>query len=76
MYLSACDILPVHHFGGKYSLNTLYIYHHMSVKHYSFGIQRNFLNVVPKVDCWMGKGVDQRIFGPIATPLPGQNPTK
>ena len=33
-------------------------------------IQGNSLDVTPKVDSWVGKGVDQRTFGPIATPLP------
>ena len=35
-----------------------------------FNIQGNTLNVASEVDCWTGKGVDQRTFGPIATPLP------
>ena len=26
-----------------------------------------------KVDSWAGKGVNQRIFGPVATPLPMKN---
>ena len=34
-----------------------------------FSIQGNTLNVTFEVDCWVGKGVDQRTFGPIATPL-------
>ena len=33
-------------------------------------IPGNSLDITPKVDSWVGKGVDQRTFGPIATPLP------
>ena len=33
-------------------------------------IQGNTLDETSQVDSWAGKGVDQRIFGPIATPLP------
>ena len=33
-------------------------------------IQGNTLNKTSQVDSWAGKGVDQRIFGPVATPLP------
>ena len=35
-----------------------------------FSVQGNSLDVSPQVDSWVGKGVDQRTFGPIATPLP------
>ena len=49
------------HFTG----NTLYL---PSTTHFS--IQGNSLNATAKVDSWAGKGVDQRIFGPVATPLP------
>ena len=35
-----------------------------------FSIQGNSLDVTPKMDSWAGKGVDQRAFGPIATPQP------
>ena len=34
-----------------------------------FNIQRNTLNATSEVDYWAGKGVNQRTFGPIATPL-------
>ena len=47
------------HFTG----NTIYL---PSMTHFS--VQRNSLDVTPKVDSWAGKGVDQRTFGPIATP--------
>ena len=33
-------------------------------------VQGNSLDVTPKVDSWVGKGVDQRTFGPVATILP------
>ena len=32
-------------------------------------IQGNTLNAASEVDCWVGKGVDQRTFGPIVAPL-------
>ena len=35
-----------------------------------FSIQGNSLKITSKVDSWAEKGVDQRTFGPIATPLP------
>ena len=54
VYLSPCYILLVHHFLGKYSVNTLYLYHHMFAKLYSvFGIEGNSFNVVSMVDLWM-----------------------
>ena len=49
------------HFTG----NTIYL---PSTTHFS--IQGNSLDATPKVDSWAGKGVDQRTFGPVATPLP------
>ena len=36
VYLSPCHILSVHYFLGKYSVNTLYLFHHMSTKNHSF----------------------------------------
>ena len=38
--------------------------------------QGNTLNETSWVDSWAGKGVDQRIFGPIATSLPMKNSLK
>ena len=35
MFLSPFHIMPVHHFHGKYSVNTLYLYHPISAKHHS-----------------------------------------
>ena len=40
----------------------------LSMTHCS--VQGNSLDITLKVDSWVGKGVDQRTFGPIATPLP------
>ena len=34
-----------------------------------FNIQENTLNATSEVECWAGKGVDQRRFGLTATPL-------
>ena len=39
-------------------------------------IQGNTLDKTSQVDSWAGKGVDQRIFGPVATPLPIKNSVK
>ena len=39
-------------------------------------IQGNTLNKTSEVDSWAGKGVDQRIFGPVATLLPMKNSLK
>ena len=39
-------------------------------------IQENTLDKTSQVDSWTGKGVDQRILGPIATPLPMKNSPK
>ena len=35
-----------------------------------FSIEGNSLDITSKVDSWAGKGLDQRTFVPIATPLP------
>ena len=56
VYLSPCHILPVHHFLGKYSVNTLYLFQHMSAKHHSFQHWGEFFIVVSVVDFWMGGG--------------------
>ena len=39
-------------------------------------IQGNSLDVTSQVDSWVGKGVDQRTFGPAATPLPIRSPSR
>ena len=43
----------------------------LSTTHLS--IQGNSLDITSQVDSWVGKGVDQRTFGPAATPLPIRN---
>ena len=51
----------------------------MLAEHHSLSIQGNSLNVTSQVDSWVGKGVDQRTFDSVATPLtskkPKQNPS-
>ena len=39
-------------------------------------IQGDSLNVASQVDSWAGRGVDQKTFGPAATPLPIRNPSR
>ena len=46
----------------------------LSTTHLS--IQGNSLNITSQVDSWVGKGVDQRTFGPAATPLPIRKPSR
>ena len=43
MYLSPCLVLSVHHFLAEYSVNTLYLFHHMSAQHHSFWHWGEFL---------------------------------
>ena len=45
VYRFPCYILSVHHFQGKYSVITLYLYHHMSAKHYSVLALRGILSL-------------------------------
>ena len=40
----------------------------LSTTHLS--VQGDSLDIASQVDSWVGKGVDQRTFGPAATPLP------
>ena len=64
------DIMFVHPFCGKYSVNTLYLYHLISAKHHSLLALRE----IPSMSSlwwifWMGGG-NQRLFGvSTATPL-------
>ena len=46
----------------------------LSTTHLS--LQGNTLSETSQVDSWAGKGVDQRIFGPVAAPLPMNNSPK
>ena len=47
VYLSPCHNLSVHCFLGKYSVNTLYLFHHMSAKHHSFQNYEEFPQCSP-----------------------------
>ena len=40
----------------------------MLAEHHSLSVQGNSLDVTSQVDPWVGKGVDQRTFDPVATP--------
>ena len=42
VYLPPPDIMLVHHFCGKYSVKTLYLYHPISAKHHSLLTLRGF----------------------------------
>ena len=48
----------------------------MLAEHHSLKHPGNSLNITPQVDSWVGKGVDQRTFGPAATPLPIRSPSR
>ena len=39
-------------------------------------VQGNSLDITSQVDSLVGKGVDQRTFGPAATPLPIRSPSR
>ena len=56
--------------------NTLSWSQNILAEHHLLSIQGNSLNVTPQVDSWVGKGVDQRTFGPAATPLPIRSPSQ
>ena len=56
--------------------NTLSWSWNMLAEHYSLSVQGNSLDITPQVDSWVGKGVDQRTFGPAATPLPMRSPSR
>ena len=66
----SCCIKPVQHFLGKYSVNTLYLYHHMSAKHHSFWHCGEFLQCSLCGGILHGGGVDQRLFDPCTTAPP------
>ena len=69
--LFAYSSLSVHHFLERCSVeHTLLIAKYAPLNTTHSSIQGNSLDVTPKVDSWVGKGVDQRTFGTIATPLP------
>ena len=69
MCLSTYCVLSVHHFLGEVQCkthSTCNIICLPSTTHFS--IQGNSLDITSRVGSWAGKGVDQRTFGPIATP--------
>ena len=71
MYQFIHGVLSVYHSLEGVQCNTHSTYNRkclLSTTHPS--IQGNTLNETSQVDSWAGKGVDQRIFGPVATPLP------
>ena len=77
MYQSNHGVLSVYCFLEGVQCNTHSTYNNkclLSTTHPS--VQGNTLNKTSQVDSWAGKGVDQRIFGPVATPLPMKNSLK
>ena len=76
-YWSNHGVLPVYCFveGVQYNMHSTYNNKCLlSTTHLS--VQGNTLNETSQVDSWAGKGVDQRIFGPVPTPLPMENSLK
>ena len=76
-YWSNHGVLSVYHFLEGVQCNTHSTYNSkclLSMTHLI--VQGNTLNKTSQVDSWAGKGVDQRIFGPVATPLPMNNSPK
>ena len=70
-------VLSANHFleGVQYNMHSTYNNKCLlSTTHPN--VQGNTLNKISQVDSWSGKGVDKRIFGPIATPLPMKNSPK
>ena len=77
MYQSNHGVLSVYHFLEGVQCNMYSTYNNkclLSTTHPS--VQGNTLNETSQVDSWVGKGVGQRIFGPVATPLPMKNSLK
>ena len=76
-YWSIHGVLSMYHFLEGVQCNTHSTYNVKclpSTTHLS--IQGNTLDETSQVDSWAGKGVDQRTFGPVATPLPMKNSPK
>ena len=76
-YKSIHGVLSVYHFleGVQYNMHSTYNIKCLpSTTHLS--VQGNTLDETSQVDSWEGKGVDQRTFGPVATPLPMKNSPK
>ena len=77
MYWSNHGVMSVYHFleGVQCSMHSTYNSKCLlSMTHLS--IQGNTLDEASQVDSSAGKGVDQRIFGPVATALPMKNSPK
>ena len=74
VHLPPPDILLAHHFHGKYSVNTLYLYHLISAKHLSLLAFRGILSMLSYGGFWM-RGVDQRLFG-LSAAAPPEKKTK
>ena len=77
MYQSDHGVLSVYHFLEGVQCNMHSTCNRkclLSTAHLS--VQGNTLNETSQVDTWAGKGVDQRIIGPVATPLPTKNSPK
>ena len=71
MYWSIHGVLSVYHFleGVQCNMHSTYNIKCLpSMTHLS--IQGNTLDKTSQVDSWAEKGVDQRTFGPVETPLP------
>ena len=77
MYQSNHGVLSVYCFleGVQCNMHSTYNSKYLlSTTHPS--IQENTLNETSQVDSWAGKGVDQMIFSPVATPLSMKNSPK
>ena len=73
-YWSICGVLSMYHFleGVQCNMHSTYNIKCLpSMTHLS--VQVNTLDKTSQVDSWAGKGVDQRTFCPVATPLPMKN---
>ena len=76
-YQSTHGVLSMYHFlkGVQCNMHSIYNIKCLpSMTHLS--IQGNTINKTSQVGSWAGKGVDQRTFGPVATPLPMRNSPK
>ena len=77
VYWSIHGVLPMYCFLEGVQCNTHSTYNIKCLPNMThLSIQGNTLNEASQVDSWAGKGVDQRIFGPVATPLPMKNSPK
>ena len=65
----SCYIMSVQHFLGKYSVNTLYLFHPMSAKHHTFWHWGEF-SQCSLYGRFLDGGVGQRLFGLSTTAPP------